>query len=82
MAKVVWIKPAEGLPEGPGYVLVEYSVPGGYTARGLASRTDGKPFYRPDPPVEADQEVAIQKAIDWADKNGVATVYVCSRTMA
>jgi hypothetical protein len=55
--------PGEGFPKESDYVLVEYALDGGYTARGLASRTEGRPFYRPDPLIDADQEVAIQKAV-------------------
>jgi hypothetical protein len=75
MADVVWLEPDEKPPEDADWALVA-KAPGGYSGSGSVQHGGGATFYVPYPQTEADQAAAIEKAVVWADKHGVKTVYV------
>ena len=76
MANVVWLRPEESPPESENWALVAQDVNWWHYGSGTMEHLKGATFYMPYPASETDHASAIAKAISWADKHGVTTVYV------
>jgi hypothetical protein len=79
MAEVVYLEPDQSPPEGQDWALVVRNPEGGNSGSGSVVHGRGATFYVPFPDNEPDQAIAIARAKEWADKNGVPVVYVVRR---
>ena len=74
MAKVVELKAGENPPEGiEKWVLVTRDEAPRAEGVNVTQHSDGATFAVSS---DGDGEEAIRKAAEWADENGIATVYV------
>jgi hypothetical protein len=79
MAEVIWLAPDGAPPEGGDWVLLVQDVDGGYVGSGSVGGSREATFYLPYPQSEPDQTIALAKAHAWADKHGVAHIYIVMR---
>ncbi len=76
MTEIVWLHGQEVPPENRSWARVSADRDGRHAGQDAVAHSRGITFYIPYPPSEVERSEAIARACTWAQRNGVAAVYV------